>query len=681
MDQPIQIDFLRWIVILPLLGAALNGLLGARIQERFGKSAIAYIACTPVVLSFLLACSAFVKLLSSPAEQRFLIDRFYTWIPLGTFEVNVSFWVDPLSVIMILVVSGIGGLIHFYSIGYMHEDRSFWRYFAYLNLFTFSMLLLVTADNVLLMFVGWEGVGLCSWALIGFWYTDHTNTRAGNKAFIVNRVGDFGFILGVFLLYWTLSDQGHASLAFRDIDAHATLLANVELWGVSVATLVTFLLFVGATGKSAQIPLYVWLPDAMQGPTPVSALIHAATMVTAGAYMIARLNTVFSLAPATLEIIAFIGAATALFAATIAVAQTDIKRVLAYSTISQLGYMFLAMGVGAYAAGVFHLFTHAFFKACLFLGSGSIIHGLQGEQDMRRMGGLRTHMPATFWTFTVGVLAIAGTPFLAGFFSKDAILWQAYSSTLGSTTLWAVGVFVAGLTAFYMFRQYFLVFFGECRAEHHVIEHVHESPRTMTTPLWILAVGSVLAGYIGLPEFAGGSLLDHWLEPVIHGHGGGNGHHSLGLELGLMGTSILFAGVGLLIAAALYFYRTPRPERMGDSADFFSRILYNKYYVDEVYQFVFVGGLMLLSRIGAAFDRYVIDTIVDGTAKITVLISSFNGLFDRYIVDMLVNAVANITFAIGNNFRRLQTGNINTYLYVVIGAVVLGLLFKLSYWS
>jgi len=678
MDQPLQTDYLRWIVLLPLLGAALNGLFGVRIQERFGKKVVAFIACAPVVVAFLLSFTAFMTLLSLPADKRFLIDRFYTWIPLDTFNIDVAFWVDPLSVIMILVVSGIGGLIHFYSIGYMHEDRSLWRYFAYLNLFTFSMLLLVTADNMLLMFVGWEGVGLCSWALIGFWYTDHTNTRAGNKAFIVNRVGDFGFILGLFLLYWSLSDQGHATLAFREIDQYVPLLANMELWGVGVATLITLFLFVGATGKSAQIPLYVWLPDAMQGPTPVSALIHAATMVTAGAYMIARLNKLFSMAPATLEVIAFIGAATALFAATIAITQTDIKRVLAYSTISQLGYMFLAMGVGAYSAGVFHLFTHAFFKACLFLGSGSIIHGLQGEQDMRKMGGLRTHMPATFWTFTVGVLAIAGTPFLAGFFSKDAILWQAYSSAHGGPMLWGVGVFVAGLTAFYMFRQYFLVFFGPCRADHHVQEHIHESPKVMTYPLWILAVGSVLAGYLGLPEFVGGSHLDHWLEPIIHGHGDAHGHHSLTLELSLMGTSILAAGLGVLIAAVLYFYRTPSPDRMGDSANFLSRVLYNKYYIDEVYQFVFVGGTLVLARVGAAFDRYVIDTIVDGTAKITVVVSWFNGLFDKYIVDMLVNAVANVTFAIGNNFRRLQTGNINTYLYVVIGVVVFMLLFQLS---
>ena len=676
MDHPVQTDFLRWIVLLPLLGAAVNGLLGARIQERAGKKAVAVIACAPVTLSFLLSLWAFARLLSLDAKERFLIDRFYSWIPMGSFNVDVAFWVDPLSAIMILVVSGIGGLIHFYSIGYMHEDRSLWRYFAYLNLFTFSMLLLVTADNLLLMFVGWEGVGLCSWALIGFWFGDHTNTRAGNKAFIVNRVGDFGFVLGVFLLFWSLTEHGHGTLAFREIGEHAPLLAGMDLWGVSVATLVTLLLFIGATGKSAQLPLYVWLPDAMQGPTPVSALIHAATMVTAGVYMIARLNELFSAAPATLGIIAVVGAATAFFAATIAVTQTDIKRVLAYSTISQLGYMFLAMGVAAYAAGVFHLLTHAFFKACLFLGSGSIIHAMQGEQDMRRMGGLRTAMPATFWTFAIGVLAIAGTPFLAGFFSKDAILWQTWATH--NAGLWAVGVFVAGLTAFYMFRQFFLVFFGECRADHHVREHLHESPKIMTYPLWILAAGSVVVGYLGLPAFLGGSELDHWLDPVIHGH---HEHHPVVEELLVMGASIAAAAVGAVLAWRLYYVRAPARERLEAPGGFAYRLLDNKYYVDEIYQFVFVGGTLLLARVGAAFDRYVIDTIVDGSAKLTTVVSWFNGLFDKYVIDMLVNAVANVTFAIGNNFRRVQTGNINSYLYVVVGAVVAVLIIKLRYWS
>jgi len=676
MDNPVQTDFLRWIVIFPLLGAALNGLLGARIQERAGKRTVAFIACAPVTLSFLFSLWAFSRLLALPAKERFLIDHFYTWIPMGSFSVDVAFWVDPLSAIMILVVSGIGGLIHFYSIGYMHDDRSMWRYFAYLNLFTFSMLLLVTGDNLLLMFVGWEGVGLCSWALIGFWYTDHTNTRAGNKAFIVNRIGDFGFVLGIFLLYWSLTQHGQGTLAFRGIQEHVGLLANMEIWGIGVVTAVTLLLFIGATGKSAQIPLYVWLPDAMQGPTPVSALIHAATMVTAGVYMIGRLNVLFSAAPVTLGIVAVVGAATALLAATIAVTQTDIKRVLAYSTISQLGYMFLAMGVAAYAAGIFHLLTHAFFKACLFLGSGSIIHAMQGEQDMRQMGGLRTAMPATFWTFAIAVLAIAGTPFLAGFFSKDAILWQAWATH--NEVLWGVAVFVAGLTAFYMFRQFFMVFFGECRADHHVKEHLHESPKIMTYPLWILAAGSVVIGYIGLPAFMGGSQIDHWLDPVIHAH---HEHHSVAEEIGVMSVSIIAAAVGVALAYFLYYLRTPSRDESPEAKGFSYRLLYNKYYVDEVYQFVFVGGTLLFARIGAAFDRYIIDTIVDGSAKLTTIIAWFNGLFDNYIVDMLVNAVANVTFAIGNNFRRVQTGNINSYLYVVVGAVVVAVIVKLRYWS
>src|ERR1051326_3886106 len=422
MEHAIQTEYLRWIVLLPLIGAAVNGLLGAQLQKRLGKWSISVVACIPVVLAFCISVAAFLKLKALAPEERFLIDHVYSWLHVGSLNVDVSFWVDPLSAVMILVVTGIGGLIHIYSTGYMHDDKSYWRFFAFLNLFTFSMLLLVLADSMLLMFIGWEGVGLCSYALIGFWYHDHVNTRAGNKAFIVNRVGDFGFILGIFLIFWTLDAQGHATLAFREITKNAALLQGQMLWGMPVATLATLFLFLGATGKSAQIPLYVWLPDAMQGPTPVSALIHAATMVTAGVYMIARLSAVFSLAPETLHVVASIGAATALMAATIALTQNDIKRVLAYSTISQLGYMFLAAGVAAYAAGVFHLMTHAFFKACLFLGSGSVIHAMGGEQDMRKMGGLKKYMPWTFWTFTFSVLAIPGVPGLAGFFSKDEIL-------------------------------------------------------------------------------------------------------------------------------------------------------------------------------------------------------------------------------------------------------------------
>jgi NADH-quinone oxidoreductase subunit L len=680
MEHPIQTEYLRWIVLLPLIGAALNGLLGAPLQKRLGKWWVSLVACAPVVFSFVLSCSAFSQLLSLKPEERFLIDRVYSWISLGSLQVDVSFWVDPLTAVMILVVTGIGGLIHIYSTGYMHEDRSYWRYFAFLNLFTFSMLLLVTADSLLLMFIGWEGVGLCSYALIGFWYHDHVNTRAANKAFIVNRVGDFGFILGIFLIFWTLDQQGHGTVTFREIAQNASLLEGQTIWGIGVATVATLFLFVGATGKSAQIPLFVWLPDAMQGPTPVSALIHAATMVTAGVYMIARLNFLFSMAPFTLSIVAGIGIATALGAATIALTQTDIKRVLAYSTISQLGYMFLAAGVAAYGAAVFHLMTHAFFKACLFLGSGSVIHAMGGEQDMRKMGGLRRSMPWTFWTFAIAVLAIAGTPLTAGFFSKDEILWQAFSSEHGSVSLWLLGVVGAGLTAFYMFRQLFMVFFGQCRADHHVQEHLHESPKAMTLPLAILAIGSIAAGYVGLPAVFGPNLFAEWLEPVLGGHH--EAHASAALELGLMALSVAVAATGFVVAYLMYYKQTLSPERFSSLAGgLFYRLSFNKYYVDEIYEFVFVGGTLLLARIGVWIDQHIIDGIVDGSAKTTAFVSWLNGLFDNYVIDGMVNAVANITFWAGDKFRKAQTGNINSYLYVILGAVVVAIIVKLRYSS
>jgi NADH-quinone oxidoreductase subunit L len=681
MEHPIQVDYLRWIVLLPLMGAAVNGLLGAWLQKRIGKGAISFFACAPVFFAFVLSLLAFLDLRALAPEQRFLIDRFYSWFSLGSLKVDVAFWVDPLSAVMILVVTGIGGLIHIYSIGYMHDDKSYWRYFAFLNLFTFSMLLLVMADNLLLMFVGWEGVGLCSYALIGFWYQESANTRAGNKAFIVNRVGDFGFILGIFLIFWSLDQQGHATVAFREIHKFASLLQNQEIWGIGVITLATLFLFIGATGKSAQIPLYVWLPDAMQGPTPVSALIHAATMVTAGVYMVARLHSLYSLAPATLEVIAAVGAATALFAASIALTQTDIKRVLAYSTISQLGYMFLGAGVAAYGAAVFHLMTHAFFKACLFLGSGSVIHAMGGEQDMGKMGGLRRHMPYTFWTFAIAVLAIAGTPLTAGFFSKDEILWQAFSSPHGSPLLWILGVAGAGLTAFYMFRQFFLVFFGECRADHHTQAHLHESPKVMTLPLVLLAVGSVAAGWIGLPAIFGGSVFAAWLEPVFGAHPE-EVHASVALEGGLMFFSVAVAAAGFYLAYLMYYRRSLAPERFSALAGgIFYRLSLNKYYIDEIYQFIFVRGTLLLARIGAWIDQYIIDFFVDGSAKTTAFLSWLNGLFDAYIIDGIVNQIADLTFAVGDRFRKIQTGNINSYLYVVLGAILIAMIVKLRYWS
>jgi NADH-quinone oxidoreductase subunit L len=680
MENPLQTDYLRWIVFLPLIGAIVNGLLGSMVQKRLGKGAIGAIACTPVIVAFALSLQAFLTLKALNPEQRFLIDRLYTWIELGTLKVDMAFWVDPLSAVMILIVTGVGGLIHIYAVGYMHEDNAFWRFFAYLNLFMAAMLTLVTADNLLLMFVGWEGVGLCSYALIGFWYRDHNNARAGNKAFIVNRVGDFGFVLGMFLLFWSLDAQGHGSLTFREMAQWAESIKGMELWGVGVVTLATLCLFVGATGKSAQIPLHVWLPDAMAGPTPVSALIHAATMVTAGVYMTARLNFFFSMSPLTLHVIAWIGVATALLAATIALTQNDIKRVLAYSTVSQLGYMFIGAGVGGYAAAIFHLMTHAFFKACLFLGSGSVIHAMGGEQDMRKMGGLKDHMPVTFWTFAISVLAIAGTPLTAGFFSKDEILWLAFSSHHGSRWLWLLAVAGAGMTAFYMFRQFFMVFFGKCRADHHTREHLHESPKIMTLPLVVLAAGALFAGWIGLPAVFGGSQFAHWLEPVLGAHA--DEHASHALELGLMAVSIAVAAFGFFTAYLMYYRGTLSPERFSNLlGGFFYRLFERKYYLDEIYQAVFVNTTLLLARIGTLFDQYVIDGIVDGSASLTKFLSWLHGIFDNYIIDGIVNAVANITFWAGNQFRRIQTGSINNYLYGILIAVVIAIIVKLRYWS
>jgi NADH-quinone oxidoreductase subunit L len=678
MDNPIQTDYLRWIVFLPLIGAIINGLLGSTIQKRLGKGAISFIACAPVILAFGLSLTAFLALTGLPTEQRFLIDRLYTWIELGSLKVDMAFWVDPLSAVMILVVTGIGGLIHIYATGYMHEDNAFWRFFAYLNLFTAAMLILVTGDNLLVMFVGWEGVGLCSYALIGFWYQDHNNARAGNKAFIVNRIGDFGFVLGMFLLFWSLDAQGHGTLTFREMVRWASTLQNEVFWGIPVVTLATLFLFVGAAGKSAQIPLYVWLPDAMAGPTPVSALIHAATMVTAGVYMTVRLNVFFSMAPFTSNVIAVIGVATALLAATIALTQVDIKRVLAYSTVSQLGYMFIGVGVGGYAAAIFHLMTHAFFKACLFLGSGSVIHAMHHEQDMRKMGGLKPYMPLTFSTFFISVLAIAGFPPFAGFFSKDEILWLAFSNH--HPVIWALAVCGAGLTAFYMFRQLFMVFYGKCRADHHTQEHLHESSKVMTLPLVVLAIGALVAGWIGLPGVFGGSQFAHWLEPVIRPHAEEHAEHAL--ELGLMAVSISVAALGSLVAYLMYYREAFSPERFANLAGgFFYRLFNQKYYVDEIYQIVFVNGTLLLARIGSLFDEYVIDGIVNGSASLTKFVSWLNGLFDLYIIDGIVNAIANITFWVGNQFRRVQTGNINSYLYGILTAVVVAIIVKLRYWS
>jgi NADH-quinone oxidoreductase subunit L len=676
-------DYVRWIVLLPLIGAVINGLGGALIQKAAGKRAISLIACLPVLAAFAVSLRGLFELLGREPAQRLLIDRMFTWISIGNLHIDVAFQLDPLSAVMILVVTGVGGLIHIYSTAYMHEEPAYWRYFAHLNLFTFAMLTLVLADNLLLMFVGWEGVGLCSYALIGFWYSDINNASAGSKAFIVNRIGDFGFMLGTFLLFWALAGLGHPTLIFREIVEHAHLLEGHAVAGFATVTVITLLMFVGATGKSAQIPLYVWLPDAMAGPTPVSALIHAATMVTAGVYMIARLNVLYSMAPDTLMVVLVVGVATALFAATIGTAQNDIKKVLAYSTVSQLGFMFIAMGAGAYAAGVFHLMTHAFFKACLFLGSGSVIHAMHHEQDMRKMGGLKKWMPITYWTFLISTLAIAGIPPLSGFISKDSILWEAFVD--GHHVLWAIGLCGAMLTAFYMFRLVFMTFHGECRADHHTQEHLHESPAAMTVPLVILAALAAVAGLLNWPialspalPFAPIAAFEQWLRPVMgkdisveHGAAPHAGHHLDPIEYATMAASIAIAVIGILIARAMYQKRTASPDRVaGLAGGALYRTVYNKYYVDELYQAVFVNGTLALTRLAAWFDENVIDFIVNAAATVTRWAAWVDGVFDKYVVDGAVNGVGWVSAFFGGRARQLQTGSINGYLYVIVLAVV-----------
>ncbi|MCX8072993.1 MAG: NADH-quinone oxidoreductase subunit L [Candidatus Binatia bacterium] len=628
-----SVTFLWWVPALPALGVLFHLFFG----RRLGDKAVSVVGPTVVGLAFLAACVAFGRIWSGPAGL-VLEQVLWTWLPVGALQVPFALRVDALTAVMILVVTGVGFLIHVYSVGYMHGDPGYARYFAYLNLFTVAMLLLVMADNLLLLFVGWEGVGLCSYLLIGFWYDNDANASAGKKAFIVNRVGDAAFLIGIFLLFWHLGPGSHA-LSFAQLAERAAHLSP------AVVTAVTLLLFVGATGKSAQLPLYVWLPDAMAGPTPVSALIHAATMVTAGVYMIARLHMLYELAPISMEVVAVIGALTAVFAATIGLVQTDIKKVLAYSTISQLGYMFLAVGVGAFSAGIFHLVTHAFFKALLFLGSGSVIHGMGGEQDIRNMGGLRRYMPVTYATFLVGTLAIAGLPGLSGFFSKDMILARAFAA---APALWVLALMGAGLTAFYMFRLFFLVFWGECRADARTREHLHESPPTMTIPLIVLAVLSVASGYIGLPEFlAWGDRFSAFLSPVLGSAAHTSHHSSVGEELALMGASIGAAVVGIVLSHQFYVRAPHLPERLAANFRSVYRLLWNKYYVDEIYEALFVRPVVQLAHI-------------------------LWRQFDVAVVDGAVNGAGEAAEATGRWLRRWQTGNVQHYaLSLLIGTLLL----------
>jgi len=698
-----------WLIpLLPAIGAAIMFFFGRKMQ----KSAVNAVCVGAVVLAFIWACGSVWQYseLAHGTGQPFQ-KVIYTWLGTDTghfnyvthdgkgapFQADAGFLLDPLSSIWLLFVTGVGMLIHIYSTGYMAHEGGYYRFFGYLNLFMFSMLTLILGNNYVLMFVGWEGVGLCSYLLIGFYFHRKSASDAANKAFIVNRIGDAGFLLGMFTIAWYFG-----SLRFVDVNrlAHS---GHFQI-GDPIITAATLLLFVGACGKSAQLPLYIWLPDAMEGPTPVSALIHAATMVTAGVYMVARSNALFVLAPTSMKTVAIVGALTAIFAASIGLVQNDIKRVLAYSTVSQLGYMFLALGVGAFAAGVFHVFTHAFFKALLFLGSGSVIHAMSGEQDMRNMGDLHRRTPVTHWTMFIATLAIAGIFPFAGFFSKDEILWQAWSSEGGAYRfLWLIGVATALMTAFYMFRLMFLTFHGRPRMSHEVEHHIHESPKSMTAPLVILAACSIFAGWLGVPHSLGGSnRFEKFLEPVFAREAGvleqerpaqlAAGEKAAEqrnfTEYGLMALSLglAFAGWGLA-------WKTYRHADKGYVEPIAAKMppvhttLLNKYYVDEAYDYAFTGrrkvgdvrlGVMGLGEASSWFDSHIIDGTVNGAGWITRFAASISNWWDKWVIDgLLVNGPAILARLLSYPARLLQWGLVQWYALVMI----IGLLGFVYYYS
>jgi NADH-quinone oxidoreductase subunit L len=638
MVEATQSDWIRWVPLLPLIGAVVHGVLLAFLRKPLSRMLTIALSCGSVIAAFVLSIVLVSDLTQLPPGARVMTDTMFTWIGTANFSADAAFLLDPLSAVMILVVTGVGSLIHIYSIGYMdddhREDKGFARFFCYLNLFTFSMLMLVLGDNLLLMFLGWEGVGVCSYLLIGFWYADKWNAYCGSKAFIVNRIGDFGFLLGLFLLFWSLTDAGHAAIAFRDIRAAFPAIAEQTValpqwlsflpgfpeW--KLATLIGLCFFVGAAGKSAQLPLYVWLPDAMAGPTPVSALIHAATMVTAGVYMVARMSFVYAEAEGASAFVAWTGAITALFAATIAIAQTDIKKVLAYSTVSQLGFMFVAAGCGAFGAAMFHVVTHAFFKALLFLGAGAVILAMHHEQDTDKMGGLRKLLPWTHKVFLVGVLAIAGTPFFSGFFSKDEILLAARLSHVpGHAALYAIMLGTAGLTAFYMFRLHFRTFFGESRASAEVRAHVHEPGTVVIAPLVILALASIFGGFLG-PAAALNPLLGvlniapedsnsfaNFVGPVL-----ANAHHEISHseERMLAVYSVAVAALGAGLAYWMYVLAPGVPVAIRSALGALHTLVVDKYYVDELYDAVIVRPLVWFSE--RVLYRFVDAGLIDGVA-------------------------------------------------------------------
>ena len=694
-----------WLIpMFPLCGALLMLLFGQRLDPQNahgdedgsgheppgGKKLISLLCPGMVLIAFLFSLGAIIELTSVEGRTHEVVV--FTWLAglksvtasggLASFTADWGFLLDPLSAVMLLVVTGIGFLIHVYSIGYMAHDGGYYRFFGYLNLFIFFMLMLVLANNYVLLFVGWEGVGLCSYLLIGFYFRKKSATDAATKAFLVNRIGDAAFILGMLLMFTTLG-----TLTFSEIKPAIEAGGfQPETAAFGVMSAITLLLFIGATGKSAQLPLYVWLPDAMEGPTPVSALIHAATMVTAGVYMVARSSALYVLAPKTMLIVAVVGGVTAIFAATIALVQNDIKRVLAYSTISQLGYMFLACGVGAFWVAIFHLYTHAFFKALLFLCSGSVIHSVSGEQDMRKMGALKDKIPITYRTMWIGAIAIAGIPGLAGFFSKDEILWQAWSSQGGDLRwLWVIGFITAGLTAFYMFRLIYMTFHGVSRVEPEAAKHVHESPRSMTAPLMVLAAGSILAGWIGTPVVFGPlhdalPSVEHWLEPSITAVAAGHGdeaHHDATMEWLLMFGSVGLAIGGILFARRIFDRETagdPMQRMLGSGVH---RVLLNKYFVDEAYGAAFVDGF---AKGGgqrmADFDLAVIDGGVNGAGWLTRFSSRLTIWWDTWIIDGAVRLTGFTVKFSSYPVRMVQTGLVQNYALVF----VLGIIAILGYY-
>jgi len=685
-----------WLIpLFPLASATIMFFFG----RRMSKESVNLFCVGSVFLSFLHALGAVLKLLYLPASERVYQQIIFRWVtpgamPTSTGIVNfVADWgylLDPLSCVMIIVVTFVGFLIHVYSIGYMAHEGGYYRFFGYLNLFLFAMLTLVLANNLLLLFVGWEVAGLCSYLLIGFYFLKKSAADAGKKAFIVNSIGDAGFLLGLLLVAVTFGTVRFTSQGLTDPAAVPAILQSLAAlvgqpqftYGAPVFTAIALLLFVGAAGKSSQIPLYVWLPDAMEGPTPVSALIHAATMVTAGVYLIARMSAIYQLAPVAMDVVAIIGAATAIFAATMAVVQTDINKVLAYSTISQLGCMFLALGVGAFAAGIFHLMTHAFFKALLFLGAGSVIQSLSGEQDTRKMGGLRYAIPATSVPFVIATLAITGVPGFSGFFSKYEILGHAFNRHQmldRYLALCAVGIITAGLTAFYMFRLLFETFYGLSRVSIQLEGHIHESPKSMTVPLMILAFFSIVSGWFALPILWGEeSPFERFLETSLRGVETDTGaitfgRHTLLAEYALMAAFVAFVGLGFWLARKLYLDHPKLHTQLAASWPRLHNLLFHKYYVDEIYDALFVNRIKDLSTALGFFDSKVIDGLgVDGAGWLARFFSRIFMWWDKWVVDALVNLFGRFPKFLSMPVRMFQSGVFSTYaVFILIGLAVL----------